>query len=72
VAQRTEIRRKLHLFTESIPPPSSRCPVTVEPDVVRFLNAMSAGDTDVVDERHLLVTCDVEPDEVYQVGHHVV
>jgi len=32
---------------------------------------MSADDADVVDKRHLLVAVCVEPDEMYDVWHHV-
>ena len=45
--------------------------VTVEQDDVGLLNAMSADDADVVDKRHLLITLVGEPDEMYNVGHHV-
>ena len=45
--------------------------ITVQQDGVWLLNAMSADDADVVEERQLLVSAVSEPDEVHDVGHHV-
>jgi len=44
----------------------------VEEDGIGFLNKIGADNADIVDKRHLLITFVVEPDEMYDVWHHVV
>ena len=62
---------RVYLFPELIPPLSGRQAVTVEQDAVRFVNAMSTENADVVEERELFSGVVREPDEMHYVRHHV-
>ena len=61
----------IYLSPESLPPLAGGQVVAVQPDAVRMLDAVSADDAHVVDERQRLRGVVGEPDEVHHVGHHV-
>ena len=61
----------IYLSPESLPPLAGGQVVAVQPDAVRTLDAVSADDAHVVDERQRPGGAVGEPDEVHHVGHHV-